>query len=45
MIHETSVYNKKEADPQIQRTNKWLSVRGGEGPYRAEGKGGTNYWV
>ena len=28
---QTSEYNKKEADSQIQKTNQWLPVEGGPG--------------
>ena len=44
-IQQTSEYNKKEADLQIQRTNYLLPVRGRQEQQRGRGLTGTNYWV
>ena len=46
-IKQTSEYNKKETDSQVQRTNQWLPVgRGkGEGHDRGGRLRGTNSYV
>ena len=44
-IYTTSKYNKKEADSQRKKANKWLPVRRGKGKgqYRGTGLRGTSY--
>ena len=42
---QTSEYNKKETDSQIQKTNQWLPVGRGERQHRGRKLRGTNYYA